>query len=64
MNTHRPIRVWDIPTRLFHWLLVACFGGLWYTGEEGMMDIHFLLGYTVAGFTSISRMLGFCGRTL
>ena len=24
----RPIRIWDLPTRLFHWLLAACFIGL------------------------------------
>ena len=22
-----PVRVWDLPTRLFHWALVACFIG-------------------------------------
>ncbi|WP_281645658.1 cytochrome b/b6 domain-containing protein [Parendozoicomonas sp. Alg238-R29] len=49
MSTHRRIRVWDIPTRLFHWLLVLCFAGLWYTGTEGDMDRHVLLGYTVLG---------------
>ncbi|MTI15519.1 cytochrome b/b6 domain-containing protein [Sansalvadorimonas verongulae] len=61
MSTHRPIRVWDLPTRLFHWLLVACFGGLWYTGEEGIMDIHVLLGYTVAGLLLFRVCWGFVG---
>ena len=49
MGTKRSIRVWDIPTRLFHWLLVFSVAGLWYTGTEGDMDRHIILGYTVLG---------------
>ncbi len=43
------IRTWDLPTRLFHWLLVACVVGLVVTGNVGgdAMQWHFLMGYTV-----------------
>ena len=34
MNT-RKIRVWDLPTRLFHWLLAACIAALLISGEVG-----------------------------
>ena len=49
MNTKTARRVWDLPTRLFHWSLVSCFAGLWYTGEQGDMTNHFRLGYAVLG---------------
>ena len=61
MSEHRRIRVWDIPTRLFHWLLVLCFAGLWYTGEEGDMDNHVLLGYTMLGLLIFRIGWGFVG---
>jgi cytochrome b len=43
------IRVWDLPTRIFHWLLVFCVVGLVTTAEIGgpAMDWHFRLGYAV-----------------
>ncbi|MBC7779536.1 MAG: cytochrome b/b6 domain-containing protein [Proteobacteria bacterium] len=31
-------RVWDIPVRVFHWLLVALFAVSWYTGKNGGVD--------------------------
>lgn len=45
----RPIRIWDLPTRFFHWTLVACVVGLVVTGNIGgnVMVWHFRLGYTV-----------------
>ena len=33
----RPLKVWDLPTRLFHWVLAALGGGAWYTAEFGPM---------------------------
>jgi cytochrome b len=43
------IRVWDLPTRVFHWLLAACVVGLFVTSKVGgnAMKWHFLLGYCV-----------------
>jgi cytochrome b len=43
------VRVWDLPTRLFHWSLAACFVGLVITGSVGgnAMVWHFRFGYTV-----------------
>ncbi len=42
-------RVWDLPTRLFHWSLVLCIVGLVITGNVGgnWMTWHFRLGYAV-----------------
>lgn len=42
------VRVWDLPTRIFHWLLVACIIGLAITGTVGgnAMVWHFRFGYS------------------
>lgn len=33
--TTQKIRVWDIPTRVFHWLLVIGFCFMWWSAEQG-----------------------------
>lgn len=51
MNPNRTsslILVWDLPTRLFHWLFAASFAGAWLTAEsERWRDVHILLGYSM-----------------
>lgn len=50
MSQHiHKIRVWDLPTRLFHWALVAAVIGLAITGTLGgsAMAWHFRFGYSV-----------------
>ena len=46
--THQ-VRVWDLPTRVFHWTLVVCVISLVVTGQIGgsAMDWHFRFGYVV-----------------
>ncbi|MCF6323284.1 MAG: cytochrome b/b6 domain-containing protein [Gammaproteobacteria bacterium] len=40
-------RVWDLPTRLFHWLLVLAFALAWATYDDSRhLDIHTISGYT------------------
>ncbi|MCA0325940.1 MAG: cytochrome b/b6 domain-containing protein [Proteobacteria bacterium] len=43
------IRIWDLPTRLFHWALAVSVIGLVVTAKVGgdAMNWHFRLGYTV-----------------
>lgn len=43
------IRVWDLPTRIFHWLLAIGVVALFVTSKIGgdAMKFHFLLGYYV-----------------
>lgn len=57
------IRVWDLPTRVFHWSLVAGFVGLVITGEVGgnAMVWHFRLGYTVLSLLLFRLVWGFVG---
>lgn len=44
----QPILVWDLPVRLFHWLLVLSFAGAYVTADsKTWRDVHVVLGYTV-----------------
>jgi cytochrome b len=40
-------RVWDIPTRLFHWTLVLLVALAWWTAETEQDELHLYLGYAV-----------------
>ena len=42
-------RIWDLPTRLFHWALALCVLGLVVSGKIGgvALDVHAVLGYSV-----------------
>jgi cytochrome b len=54
--------VWDIPTRVFHWLLVFSFSGAFLTAEsERYRDIHVVLGYTLLGLIAFRLVWGFVG---
>lgn len=59
---HR-IRVWDLPTRLFHWILVACVAGLVLTGYVGgaQMEWHARIGYAVLTLLLFRLVWGFVG---
>ncbi|HEX5357418.1 MAG TPA: cytochrome b/b6 domain-containing protein [Aquabacterium sp.] len=57
-----PVRVWDTPVRLFHWLMVLCFAGAYLTAEtERWRLIHVTLGYTMAGLVAFRLIWGFIG---
>jgi len=59
---HR-VRVWDLPTRLFHWLLVACVVALVTTGYIGgeVMPWHARCGYAVLTLLLFRIVWGFIG---
>lgn len=40
----RPVRVWDFPTRLFHWLTVLLVAGAYVTQQVNWIDLHVRLG--------------------
>ncbi|QNK69843.1 cytochrome b/b6 domain-containing protein [Variovorax sp. PAMC26660] len=54
-------RVWDLPTRLFHWALAVAVIGLIGTGLNGIMEWHFRLGYTVLALLLFRLLWGFVG---
>lgn len=57
------VRVWDLPTRLFHWLLVVLVIGLMVTGKVGgqAMLWHSRLGYAVLTLLLFRIAWGFAG---
>ncbi len=56
------IKVWDLPTRLFHWLLVLSFAAAYLTAEsERLRVIHMTFGYTVAGLLVFRVLWGLMG---
>lgn len=57
------VRVWDLPTRLFHWALAGCVVGLVITGYLGgsVMPWHARLGYTVLTLLLFRIVWGFVG---
>lgn len=57
------VRIWDLPTRLFHWILAFCVIGLLITGNVGgnAMVWHFRLGYAVLTLVLFRLVWGFVG---
>ena len=54
------IRVWDPLVRLFHWLLAACFL-IAYVLEDGMLNLHVLVGSIVLGLIIFRLIWGVMG---
>lgn len=56
------ILVWDVPVRVFHWLMVLSFAGAYITAEsERWRLLHVTLGYTLAGLVAFRLMWGLVG---
>jgi len=64
MSSPAPARplIWDLPTRLFHWLMVLSFTGAYLTAEsERWRLLHVSLGYTLAGLVAFRVLWGLIG---
>jgi cytochrome b len=59
----QPTRVWDLPTRLFHWTLAASVVGSLVTGQIGgnAMVWHFRLGYVAFALLVFRLVWGLVG---
>ena len=58
-----PIRVWDLPTRLVHWLFVLLVAVSWWTAETGRMEWHRWSGYGLLGLVAFRVYWGFLGAS-
>ncbi|MDD5433790.1 MAG: cytochrome b/b6 domain-containing protein [Nitrospira sp.] len=59
----KTIKVWDLPTRLFHWLLVLAYLGVFYTSySEWLLEYHTAAGYTALGLVIFRILWGFAGN--
>ena len=55
-------KIWDLPTRVFHWLLVLCFVGAWLTAEsERTQLLHLTLGYCAGALVLWRVVWGIAG---
>lgn len=39
--------LWDRPVRIIHWLIVLLLPASWWTAEEGYLEVHQWLGFTM-----------------
>ena len=58
-----PIRVWDLPTRLFHWAIVLIIPAMWATHELDRMAVHILLGQTMLALVLFRLIWGLIGSS-
>ncbi|MBP7582322.1 MAG: cytochrome b/b6 domain-containing protein [Vogesella sp.] len=55
------VKVWDVPTRLFHWTLLAMFVGMWASAENGQLQIHTKLGVAMLVLVVFRLLWGVVG---
>lgn len=57
------MRVWDLPTRLFHWLIAALVFVSWGAAEWHTMELHYLSGLAVLGLLVFRLLWGLFGSS-
>ena len=59
------IRLWDLPTRPFHWLLALCVIAALVSGQIGgkLIDLHGKIGLAIVGLIAFRLVWGFAGST-
>jgi len=64
MNT-RKVRVWDLPTRLFHWLLAVLVVAAYITAQIGgsLIEWHGRVGIAITGLLAFRLVWGVVGST-
>lgn len=61
MTPPKLIKIWDLPTRIFHWLLVIGFFIAYFT-EEDLLTPHVWAGYMIIGLICFRLIWGFTGN--
>ena len=56
-----PARIWDLPTRLFHWSLAFCVAGSVISIKTSSIDWHMRFGYAVLTLVLFRVLWGFAG---
>ncbi len=57
----RPVKIWDLPTRLFHWSLVVLIFCAWATDRFNRMEWHVWCGYTILTLLLFRILWGLIG---
>ncbi|QNP47090.1 cytochrome b/b6 domain-containing protein [Diaphorobacter aerolatus] len=58
---NQSVRIWDLPTRLFHWALALCVVALVVSAKMNAMDWHFRFGYSVLALLAFRLVWGIFG---
>lgn len=56
-----PMRIWDLPTRLFHWVLVVLIFTSWLSERLDWMRVHVMTGLTILSLLLFRLLWGFIG---
>ena len=57
------LRVWDLPVRAMHWLLVIGIGVCWWSGVENELEYHTYSGYAVLWIVLLRLYWGLVGSS-
>jgi len=57
------LRVWDLPVRAMHWLLVIGIGVCWWTGVENELEYHLYSGYAILWIVLMRLYWGLVGSS-
>jgi cytochrome b len=63
VNLPIALRVWDGPTRIFHWLLVALFVFTWWSSKTDHMDWHKASGLAILTLLAFRLLWGMFGSS-
>jgi cytochrome b len=55
------VKVWDLPTRLFHWALAVLVAFAWISGNQGWMEWHLSAGLAVLALLAFRLLWGVLG---
>jgi cytochrome b len=61
MPSATKVRIWDVPTRLFHWTLVLLICFSWLTEQLFWMQLHYLSGEAILTLLLFRIVWGFVG---
>jgi cytochrome b len=56
-------RVWDLPTRIFHWVLVALIAFSWWSAEYDHLDWHVISGEAILCLLAFRLLWGLFGSS-
>jgi cytochrome b len=57
------ITLWDLPVRLVHWSFVALIPVLWWSAENGNLDLHKPVGYVMLALVVFRLIWGVIGSS-
>ncbi|MBT5075154.1 MAG: hypothetical protein HOM66_00695 [Rhodospirillales bacterium] len=62
-SSKKTVRVWDLPTRVFHWTLLVLFAVAWisHEAEGALFEVHIISGICVLGMVVFRLIWGIIG---